>query len=159
MSDELSDYYIKLGVGSKFSTELSNISYLLKELKKARNSLNNSRQRKAEARKEFYELLISLRLNMDKLKDHLPHHEAAKLEQKIKEISTFEKKKPKPVKKKESKKGKSKKQVKKKEEKPAARKEVKPVKKKPDMLASEKRELELLKEDLESISRELRRKR
>ncbi|MBN1923222.1 MAG: hypothetical protein JW791_00500 [Nanoarchaeota archaeon] len=159
MENEFSDYYIKIGLGSRFGTELSNISYLLKELKQTRNSLNSYRQKKAELRKELYEMLISLRLNLDKLKNHLPAHEAAKLEKRIKEIESYSKKKRAVEKK--TVKGKVKK---------AAKKEVKKEKKLPekvkvkpeekiDMLSSEKRELELLKQDLENISKELKKRK
>lgn len=169
--DSVNNYYTKLVVGGKFSSELSNASYLVKELKRVRNSMENYRQRKAELRKEFFETLVMLRLNMDDLLNHLPHHEAALLKKKIDEIQKFEEKR-KDLRRKEKKKDgkkaekkvvkKGKKPVKKeikKEEKKAEKKVVKPKSKFDNALESEKKELELLKRDLEDISRELRKKR
>ena len=95
-------------------------------------------------------------LNIDKFKNHLPSHEVANLKRKIEEISKFDvkgkKKKSKIVKDKKDKKV---------EKKKVTRKSSKPVfnSDKEDVmggaLASEKKELELLRKDLESISKEL----
>lgn len=168
MKDEaLDNYYTKIMVGGRFTNELSNASYLVKELKRTRNSMNNFRQRKAELRKEFFETLISLRLNMDALLNHLPHHEASVLKKKIEQIEKYEKNRKK-LKKEDKEKKVKKKKVKKKKAKIKKKKEEKkveapkPVKKKSimdDALESEKKELELLKKDLENISRELKKKK
>ncbi|PIU88430.1 hypothetical protein COS64_03705 [archaeon CG06_land_8_20_14_3_00_37_11] len=89
VEDELSNYYIKLGISGQVKTGLSNSSYLLKELKKLLNALNGFRQKKAELRKEVYEMLISIRLNMDNLINHLPHHEASRLQKEIDKIEDY----------------------------------------------------------------------
>jgi hypothetical protein len=196
-----SDYYVKLGLAGEFNNGLSNISYLMKEWKRTRNAMHNFRQQKAQLRKEFYETLISLRLNMDKLKSHLPEHEARKLMKKIEDIKKYakEKKKKKEKEKSDSKKtklmkdyeketgnhaiwrGRVTKQFKewkdekegkspeKKEKKTTPNKkkkkqEIFPEKKEKEdpfkgALESEKKELELLRQDLENISKELKKRK
>ena len=158
MDEEPSDYYVKLGVSGEVSTELSNISYNVRELRRLKNSLDNTRQKKALMRKEFYELLINLRLDLDKLKNSLPTHEANKLIKQIEEIDKYQNK---PVKKVIPKNKEEKKPVKKS---PALKKKEEPEKKtmpkkEDNMMSSEKRELELLRQDLESISQELKNRK
>ncbi len=153
MDDNLSDYYVKLGVTNEFVKELNNINYLMRELRELKNSLASYRQRKAELRKELYEMLISLRLGSDRMKRLLPEHDINLLKKKLEEIKRYGRKTSEKKAKKQAK-VKSKKAVKQKEEKKTTKKKSK----RSELLESEKRELELLKRDLENITKELKRR-
>lgn len=159
--NDISDFYVKFGIKTDMKNNLSTLSYLVSTLKKDLNAVNNLREKKAFLRKELYETLISLRLGIDSMERHMPSKEFEALKNKIEEISKYAKKEA--VKKPEIKK------IEKKIEKPVevikeVPKSYEPIKaeKKPDTLDNasdkEKRELELLKKDLEEISNQLRNK-
>ncbi len=154
MDDNLSDYYVKLGVTNEFVKELNNINYLMRELREIKNSLNSYRQRKAELRKELYEMLISLRLGSDRMKRLLPEHDINLLKKKLEEIKRYGRKTSEKKATKQTK-VKSKKVAKQKEEKKTT---TKKKSKRSELLESERRELELLKRDLENITKELKRR-
>ncbi|MDD4352931.1 MAG: hypothetical protein PHN56_00585 [Candidatus Nanoarchaeia archaeon] len=162
--NDVSDYYVKFGIKNDMKNNLSNLSYLVATLKNDLNIINNLRGKKAFLRKELYETLISLRLNVDSLERHMPSKEFEALKNKIEEISKYAKKET--VKKSEPSK---------KIEKPAPvikpeviKKEFdikKPepvIEKKSDLYNNasdkEKKELEALKRDLEEISNQLKNK-
>lgn len=153
--EKQNDYYVKIGVGYNFGKSVGDTSYLLKELKNTITELRGTRQYKAKLRKEFFEYLISLRLNMDTFKTLLPHHEAEVLEKKINDILKLT---GKPIRKKKVEKKKKPKKVAKKKPKKKKKIVLKTPEEKVDLLSSEKRELELLRQDLEDISRELQEK-
>jgi hypothetical protein len=153
-SNDISDFFVKFGIKSDMKNNLSNLSYLIATLKKDLSLINDLREKKAFLRKELYETLISLRLNIDSMERHMPSKEFEALKNKIGEISKYAKKEkiPKVIK------------FDKAIKKPAefAKKPEIIVKKNSSMINNasdkEKKELELLKKDLEEISRQLRNK-
>ncbi|VVB75284.1 Uncharacterised protein [Candidatus Tiddalikarchaeum anstoanum] len=152
-------YYVKVDVNPQINNVITNASFKLRELKQMINTLNGTRQVKAELRKELYEILISIRLNLDKFKGLMPSHEAELLEKKLREITQYvkktsfsEKKSEQPF------------QIKREETTPSERKTKVEIeaRKEPNVYdnasESEKQELEMLKQDLEDISKELKKK-
>ncbi|MFA5333819.1 MAG: hypothetical protein WC376_04975 [Candidatus Nanoarchaeia archaeon] len=158
--DDISDFYVKFGIKNDMKNNLSNLSYLIATLKKDLSLVNNLRGKKAFLRKELYETLISLRLNIDSFERHMPAKEYEALKNKILEISKYAKKEldkkpevkkveriiPKPV-----------------EAIKEAIKKPEPVSEKKSSLFDgasdkEKKELETLRKDLEDISEQLRNK-
>jgi hypothetical protein len=158
--NDISDFYVKFGIKNDMKNNLTNLSYLVATLKKDLGIINNLREKKAFLRKELYETLISLRLGIDSMEKHMPSKEFEALKNKISEINKYAKKdaskkpefekiekeilKPIVIKKEFSKK-------------------TEPViSKKSEMIDNasdkEKKELELLKKDLEEISNQLRNK-
>jgi len=162
MVEEISNYYIRIGVDGKFSGKLSNMSHYVKELKKTFEEIKSLKYKKAILRRDFFENMISLRLNIDKFRNHLPSEEFKKLQAQLVEIEKYQKlfEKEKPKKKTVS--VEKKKEVVKKAE-PVKEKVVKKeiVEEDPvysNALDSEKKELELLKKDLEEINAQLNKK-
>ncbi|MDD2678403.1 MAG: hypothetical protein PHS81_00785 [Candidatus Nanoarchaeia archaeon] len=158
--NDVSDFYVKFGVKHDIKRNLSNISYLISELKKSLGTIAGFREKKALLRKELYETIISLRLNLDLMDKHMPSKEFDALKKKLDEIEKFAVKKDAGVKmavaeKKET-------VAEKKPEDKKAREIKKPapiIKKKDDLYAgasdAEKKELEALKKDLEEIKSQL----
>jgi hypothetical protein len=160
-STDVSDFYVKFGVKSEMKNNLSNLSYLISTLKHDLEMVNNFRAKKAYLRKELYETLISLRLNIDNLERHMPSKEFEALKNKIAEISKYAKKeivakkpeiKPKPI---IEKKAEEPKKIEASKPKPIIEKKAQEYEGASD---KEKRELEMLKKDLEDISNQLRSK-
>jgi hypothetical protein len=160
-SIDISDFYVKFGIKNDMKNNLSNLSYLVATLKKDLSIVNNFRKKKAFLRKELYETLISLRLGVDSLEQHMPSKEFEALKNKIAEISKYAKKeivkkiKAKPVKKIVVSKPEPVKVIK------EAFKKPEPVVEKKSSLYDnasdkEKKELELLRKDLEDISNQLK---
>jgi hypothetical protein len=158
--NDISDFFVKFGIKDDMKNNLSNLSYLIATLKKDLSIINTLRGKKAFLRKELYETLISLRLNVDYLEKHMPSKEFEALKNKIQEISKYAKKE---IEKKP--------EVKKTEkiiEKPVeVKKEIiknpEPVVEKKSSIFDvasdkEKKELETLKKDLENISNQLKNK-
>lgn len=158
----LAKYYVKFKVSPEFGNGLSNLSYKIRELKQIINMLNGSRQSKASLRKELYEALISLRLNADKYKGMMPTHEVELLEKKLREINQFAKKyvDEKKIEVFPNIRSEAPKQLRPKRafQQPAASVQVKSPSMLDNALDSEKQELELLKQDLEDITKELQKK-
>lgn len=161
-SNDVSDFYVKFGIKKDMKTNLTTLSYLISTLKKDLGLVNNFRQKKAFLRKELYETLISLRLGIDSLEKHMPAEEYEALKNKIAEISKYAKKivAPKPEVKK----------VEKVIEKPKPVEAIKEAFKKPEPAIEkksslidnasdkERKELEMLRKDLEDISNQLKNK-
>jgi len=161
VSNDISDIYVKFGVKAEMKNNLSNLAYMIATLKKDLGIIDNLRVKKAFLRKELYETLVSLRLNMDSMENHMPSKEFEALKKKLEEINRYAKKE-----------AAKKPEVKKKEIKAPAPKPA-PVavkKEEPKIVAEkvsgmydgasdkEKKELEALKKDLEDISSQLRNK-
>jgi hypothetical protein len=150
-SNDISDFFVKFGIKSDMKNNLSNLSYLIATLKKDLSLINDLREKKAFLRKELYETLISLRLNVDSMERHMPSKEFEALKNKIGEISRYAKKEKIPEIIKINKAIKEPSVVKKPEI--AAKKNSSLINNASD---KEKKELELLKKDLEEISKQLR---
>jgi hypothetical protein len=158
----LAKYYVKFKVSPEFGAGLSNLSYRIRELKQIINMMNSSRQNKAELRKELYESLISLRLNADKFKGMMPSHEVEMLEKKLREINQFAKKyvEEKKIDVFPDIKSEMPKQFRPKRafQQSAVQVPVKSPSMLDNALDSEKQELDLLRQDLEDITKELQKK-
>ena len=167
---EFGNFFVKFGVKNNVKGNLSSLSYLISELKKDLSIINNFRQKKAVLRKEFYEVLVSLRMNMDSMEKYMPSKEFEALKRTVEEISKFAIKQEKERAVYEAPKRMERIRADRiiPREKPRevvdikkefTRKPEPVVKKKDDFYESasdaEKRELELLKKDLEEISRQL----
>lgn len=151
--EEVSDYYIKYDVDNNLNVNLSNLSTSNKELLMTLKELSDIRRKSAMLRKDFFEKMISIRLNLDKFSNHLPVEEFKKLEKNLKEMEKYQKNFTKP----------EKQIIKKVEKKKEIKELIEEEENNDDMiineaLESEKKELELLKQDLERISSELDKK-
>ena len=151
--EQIANYYIKLGMGNKFSENVTNLNYKNKELQSVFKNLAIIRKSSAESRSKIYENLISMRLNLDKFKNILPNEEFKKLNDSLKAIEKYQKLKT-------VKKSKKVKKIAKKEKvvfKPQASKIISQEDEiRKNALDSEKRELDLLKKDLEKLSEQLK---
>lgn len=154
MPDEsVSNYYIKLDMGNKFSENVTNLNYKNKELNLLLKNLSIIRKRNIETRSKIYENLISIRLNLDKFKNILPNEEFKKLNDNLKEIEKYQKLKNAEKSKKVKKIAKKKKNT----FKPEVLKTISQEEKiRKNALDSEKRELDLLKKDLEKLNEQLK---
>ncbi len=174
--DESKEYYVSMQVPEKLRDGIVKLGDYSRRIKKNKNSIYSLKYRRAEIRKEIYEKLVSLRLGLDKFKSLLPEHEAKMLEEKLKLISNHVKEeKEKKRREKELKKEKKKKirglcpycgkRFKRLDlHKPYCdekeKEEEKRIDKEEDLrLDSEKRELEMLRKDLENISAEIENRR